>query len=282
MYFIELLITKRCNQECYYCTTQSSGSVQVDIDYLKWVLDQFPNETGVELTGGEVGLVQNIDKVYRTIHDHPSIKHIMVMSNGLLRHCGVDWINDVEYWEHLIYEIKDKKIIKFYPDLDLEQKHRYVIVTTELTTKSLIENWEYFEDMGMFRDNFFYKLMNHKSILSINKYFDYLIELYLKIDNVYFQRMLLHYYLNTKKSTYLKERKLRCQKYSPNPFVDLQTKQLGHCAINIQQSNKVDFSKENLKKLMNGELSENSYCEKCYSFDNGKNRSATNNRSYIQ
>ena len=271
------MATKKCNKKCYYCTTHSDDGIEVDLDFVKYVLDSCPNDLGVELTGGEIGLIQNVDAFYRTVREHSHVKHIKVLSNGLLRHCGVDWLKDVEYWEHLIYDIKDKEIIKFYP-LDLEQKHTYVIVTTELTTISLIENWVYFENMGMFRDNFFYKIMNHKSNTDIGNYFNELFRLYVKLKNRYFLKMMIHYL----DKSVMKNEKLLCQKYSPNTYVDLQTKQLCHCAMNVNLSNKVEFSKENLNRLMNGEFSENSYCAKCYSFDNGKNRSEINNRSYIQ
>jgi len=283
MYFIELILTRKCNQSCFYCTTHSKGSKEVDIDFLKYALDQLPDETGVELTGGEIGLINNIDEVYQTVRKHKKIKHIMVLSNGLMRLRGTDWLNEVEYWEHLIYEIDGRRIVKFYDELDLDQDHRYVIVTTKNTIQSLMENWDYFDDMGMFRENFFYKLMNHKSQYKIDEYFDDLCEFYLKIGDVYFQRMLIHYYAKKmfQKSMYDDSKKL-CQKYSPNPFIDFETKKLGHCAINVNQSIKVDFNKDNLIDLVYGKLSENDYCKKCYTFDNGKNRSMLNNRSYKQ
>jgi hypothetical protein len=204
------------------------------------------------------------------------------MSNGLLRQRGIDWIKDVEYWEHLIYEIKGREIIKFYSDLDLEQNHRYVIVTTESTTNSLLANWDYFKKIGILKSNFFYKLMNHKSRTSIDSYFNSLFRLYLRLGDAYFQKMLIHYSAMKNVSYIDKSTKLLCQKYSPNPFIDFQTKQLGHCAINVESSTKVEFSKDNLFKLMMGEFSNNSYCEKCYSFDNGKGRTILNNRSYKQ
>ena len=101
MYFIELLINRDCNQRCYYCTTKkSTDNKESDIDYLRYVLSCLPDETGVEITGGEIGLVDNIDDVFKVVHDHPKIKHIIALSNGCLRVKGVDWLDKVEYWEH--------------------------------------------------------------------------------------------------------------------------------------------------------------------------------------
>lgn len=282
MYFIQLMATKKCNQQCFYCTTRSNDKEEVDIDYVKYVLDSCPDDLAVEMTGGEIGLLTNLDDFYKTIKDHKHVKHIIALSNGLIRNIGVDWLNDVEYWEHLIYEIKGREIIKFY-NLDLQQKHRYVIVTTESTTSSLLTNWNYFESIGLFKENFFYKLLNHKSSMSIAKYFDNLCKLYLKLGDVYFQRMLIYYYaLDMFNKTMYNGTKALCQKYPPNIYVDLQEKQLGHCAMNVNLTTKIGFNKENLQRMMKGEFSDDPCCKGCYSFDNGYGRSETNNRSYIQ
>lgn len=282
MYTIQLMATKRCNQKCYYCTTYNkTDDIEVDIDYLKWVLNQCPNNICVELTGGEIGLLKNLDDFYRTVKTHENVNHIIALSNGLVRKIGVDWLDEVEYWEHLIYQIKGKEIIKFY-NLDLDQKHTYIIVTSETTVRSLFNNWEYFESMGLFKSNFFYKMLNHKSSTGIKSYFDSLCNFYLKLnDHNHCKRMLIYYYVVNKfKSDFKEKRKRLCQKYPPNIYVDLQKKQLGHCAININSSIIVDFNKENLDKMMRGEINENSYCKNCYSFDDGVNRSPLKNRSY--
>ncbi len=276
MYWIELIATRQCNRSCYYCTTHALDSVDVDIDYLKWVLDQCPTNLGVEFTGGEIGLLTNLDETYRCIKNHPHVQHIIVLSNGLVRQLGVDWLNEVEYWEHLIDEIKGKEIIKFYP-LDLEYGCRYMTIATKTTTKSLLTNWEYFESMGLFRPNFTYKIMNHKSNTTIESYSNDLIKLYMKLGDRYLQNMIMQYRLKS----YLKDEKELCERFSPNPFVDLQRKQLGHCAINVRKSDKWEFSKENLEKLKTGQFYRGcDYCKTCYSFDCGKHRDTLNNRSY--
>jgi len=284
MHYTQLMLTRKCNQRCFYCTTNKRiGLEEVDIDFLKHVLDNLHTESGVELTGGEIGLIKNIDEVYKIVKDHKHIKHIKVLSNGLIRKIGVDWIKDVEYWEHLIYEIKGKEIIKFYQDLDLEQDHTYIIVTTETTTYSLLNNWKYFEEMGLFRPNFDYKIMNHKLAIPqsfndakfITHYWNELFKLYSKLNNRYFLMMLIDF-LNDESPV---EKEL-CQKYSPNVYIDFQNKVIGHCAMNVLLSNKVEYSKENFQKMINGDFSENYYCKKCYSWDCGKNRSKYNNRSY--
>lgn len=284
MYNIQLISTRKCNQDCYYCTTNlKEDEVEIDLDFVKYVLDCCPSETSVELTGGEIGLIDNLDDFYKIVKDNKHIKHIIVLSNGLIRKIGVDWLNEVEYWEHLIKEINGREIEKFY-DLDLNQSHRYVIVTTKKTTSSLIANWSHFERIGLFKENFFYKLMNHKSTITINSYIDNLATLYSRLNDVYFQRMLIYFFsINKFNHNIYEEKKKLCQKYPPNIYVNLQTRELGHCAINVNESKKIEFNKKNLEYMMNGVYNNNiKYCKKCYSFDNGKNRSMLNNRSYMQ
>ena len=41
MYTIQLMATKKCNQQCFYCTTRSDDKEEVDIDYVKYVLNKF-------------------------------------------------------------------------------------------------------------------------------------------------------------------------------------------------------------------------------------------------
>jgi hypothetical protein len=276
--------TKKCNKDCYYCTTNNNtDNIEVDIDFLNYVLDTCPDDLAVELTGGEIGLISNIDDFYYNVRKHPHVNYIKALSNGLLRK-KVDWIDELdEYWEHLIYEIKGKEIIRFYTDLGLQEDHTYVIVTTESTTRSLLANWKYFRELGMFRDNFFYKLMNHKTIINfenntIQSYWNDLFELYKRLDNEYFLKMLIHY---LEPQRHMVNEKILCQRFPPNIYVDLQTRELGHCAMNVKMSLKDEFNKENLEKVMDG-VNENNYCARCYSFDNGKNRSKFRNRSYEQ
>lgn len=278
MYYIELLLTKECNQKCYYCNTHNKdGKKEIDLDFLKYVLNCLPSETGVEIKGGEIGLIENIDEVYKLIKDSYNIKHIIVLSNGLIRKIGIDWLKDIEYWEHLIYDIEGKEIIKFYDDLSLNEDHKYVIVTTKTTTKSLLDNWKYFEDIGLLRENFFYKLMNNNGKKGIESYYNNLVKLYGKISNKYFSSMLTHY----KIPKYLKSQKLKCMALSPNPFVDFETRELGHCSIHVTNSKRISFSKVTFDLFRNGFFKiDEPYCELCYSFDCGRNRTIHNNRSY--
>jgi hypothetical protein len=271
MYYLQLVTTKSCNQQCYYCNVfEPQKEVIIDLDFLKYVLDSAPAKIGVELTGGEIGLVKNLDELFITVYNHTNIdkQNIMLLSNGLVRKRGLDWLNKTIYWEHLISDINDTKIEQFY-DLDLEQKHSYVIVTTEKTTKSLLTNWKHFEKNGLFRKNFFYKIMNGKTH-DISKFSGELFMLFDKLNCLFSKRMIKGFVMDNNS-----KQKDLCSKNSPNPFVDFDTKQLGHCAAFIPDCKKIPFNKVGLLLTMKGNIFQqeiNNCCKKCYVFDNGYNK----------
>lgn len=267
MHYLQLITSKSCNQNCYYCNVfEPEREVEIDVDFLEYALDCFPVEMGVELTGGEIGLIKNLDQFFTTVYDHPKVGHITALSNGLIRVLDVDWLDKVEYWEHLIFDIDEKHIEKFY-DLDLQQKHKYVIVMTERTTKSLLNNWKHFDDMGLFKKNFFYKIMNAKTH-SIEDYSGELMHFYHKLNDLYCKKMVEDFVMENGF-----DQKHLCSKNSPNPFVDFDTRELGHCAAFIPLSMRVPFNKVNL--IMNMRCSkfnpeENYYCfSKCGAYDIG-------------
>ena len=274
MYLIELFTTKMCNQSCYYCNVFRKDNLIVDIDYLKYVLDLLPRGCNIEMTGGEIGLLENLDEVFRTIYKHKNISKIYALSNGLIRKKGVDWLDKVEYWEHLIYDIDGKEIKLFY-DLSLDLNHTYVIVMTEKTTRSILNNWKYFKNEGLFSNRFWFKMMNNKTH-DISTYNKLLWGFYYIRKDKYHLEMIKSF----RDKFYMMDKKIICSKNPPNPFIDLQTKELGHCSIFFDDTRKVELTSENLDLLLNCKLfSYTSYCETCYNFDPGVDKPQLINES---
>ena len=55
LYYLEFILTTKCNQQCDYCNVYNMNSsktkLEVDIDFLKYILRYIPNNTKIELSG---------------------------------------------------------------------------------------------------------------------------------------------------------------------------------------------------------------------------------------
>jgi organic radical activating enzyme len=262
VYFLQLTLTKNCNQNCYYCDVfQIKDEIEVDLDFLKYVLSCYPKNLMVELTGGETGLVKNLDDVYRICLDNTVA--IQVMSNGLVRKRGFDWLENVYYNEHLIKEIVDKDIIKFY-DLDFEFKNKwkYVIVTTEITTKSLLKNQDHWNTI-LKSPFFWFKLMNPKTH-DISRYSKELKDLFSIVNDSNSIDMIEY----TEGIRNFDSKKILCQKYPPQPAIDFETKEIVHCATTLMKCERKPFTKQNVDLNLKSKLFTNfDSCVECYTFD---------------
>jgi len=119
----------------------------------------------VRINGGEPGILENIEEGIDTLLSHPKVKNVAIYSNGTVRYKGFKFIdyNNVFYQEHLILDIDDKHINKFF-EMDFDPAYKYVIILTNKTTNSLLKNYAYFKDMGLFNNNFYFKILVNKTI----------------------------------------------------------------------------------------------------------------------
>lgn len=267
-YYLELFLTRNCNQTCYYCSIYTGASqVEVDVDQVKYVLDNGPSNMVVELTGGEIGLITNIDDVFKMVYDHPHIDHIIALSNGLIRKRGVDWLDKVDYIEHLIKDIRGTEVVKFY-DMDFDYNAVNIIVATEITTKSILYNWDHFKNTEFVTDKFFIKLMNDKTH-DISRYATQALKLYELLGNERQSKMVKCF---VDKELFIEQKRL-CSRNPPHTYIDFDECKIGHCAIKFGDCPEVPFSLMNYKLLPSGLLFQNcSYCDNCYTFDDGKSK----------
>jgi len=268
-YYIQLFLTRNCNQTCYYCSIyRNANEIECDISKLNWVLSNSPKNVNIELTGGEVGLITNIDDVFKTAYDHPNVGKIIVLSNGLIRKQGVDWLDKVEYHEHLIKDIQGREIIKFY-DLDFYHSNN-IIVGTEMTVKSILFNWDYYKTTEFVTDKFKIKLMNDKTH-NIKHYIVQATELYTLLKNKRELKMIEAF----KDNSLYKDIKSICSLNPPHPYIDFEDNMIGHCAIRFNICEKVKLTESNYKKLPFGKLfGEYNYCQSCYAFDPGHEKAS--------
>ncbi|HOB26455.1 MAG TPA: radical SAM protein, partial [Bacilli bacterium] len=67
VYNIGILLTRQCNQHCYYCDVYkpyNNEQIEVDLDYLQYVISLYGNiPLHIEISGGEPGLVNNFEEI---------------------------------------------------------------------------------------------------------------------------------------------------------------------------------------------------------------------------
>lgn len=267
MKFLELLPTKACNQNCYYCNVynktkyKNNDNIEIDIDYLKYILDCHKFDLYLELSGGEPGLIVNLDDAYKTLYECNRVKKIRIMSNGLIRRHGYDWLDKIEYYEHSIFDIDGTNIIQFYPDMQIDTKYLNVIITTPIMVESCLNNFKYFKsNTDIFnRHKFWLKILNPKTITALD-YADKIIELYTKLDRIDEISSLIDN--NDKK------RKL-CSKFPYLPAVDMEEQQYLHCGAYGMVCKRTNLTVTNVNKNKIGKLfSFESYCKNCYIYNN--------------
>jgi len=262
VYFIQLTLTKACNQQCYYCDVyEKERETEVDTSFLIYVLNSLPEDTVIELSGGEPGLVKNLDVVFQVCYNHPHVKGIQLMSNGLVRKLGYEWIDKVKYNEHIIFDIDGQDIIKFY-DLPIIEKPNmnYVIVTTEKTTKSLVKYWD---QLGLDREIFWIKLMNPKTH-DFSGYTGDLLKLFQLTGDDNSIEMIKFF----KGETSLEFKRSLCFRQSPQPAIDMESKEIVHCATTLMKCERKKFTPENINLNFKCKLFNNiQHCRGCYTFD---------------
>lgn len=289
VYFLELILTKQCNKTCYYCNVHSMAAnnfnPEIDLDFLEYILRYIPNNTMIEFCGGEPGLLTNLEDAFNMVYSHPKIRAVQIMSNGLVRLKGYNFLekDNVYYCEHLIEEIKDKQVLTFYSDLDFLERPRwrYVVVTTERTIESLNENYEFYKRLGFFENMFWYKIMNPK-IYGINSFIPLLESFFKKLKNenhidADFTLDRINVANGLGKNISIK--RSMCGWNSPQPTIDFEMKELIHCGAYLEYSDRCVYLPNSFKSHLCCRLFvPGRYCDKCYIYADDQIKSIINCR----
>lgn len=262
--FISLILSRSCNQKCWYCDVYTDmRKFETDLDYIKWIFSYFHFcDLHLEISGGEPALCLNFLDVLDLFEKIPWIKKVDIMSNGMIRKnydiCELKKsfkkINN--YDEHLIYDIKDEKIIKNC-DLDFDFiNSRQICILTENVLDYFIEN-----DLN--RDFFYFKPMNYKSVnIFSKKYYDKLSFFISKIQNNIF-----FFDFEKKYQKFFQQQQNNCLKKKTNCFILLEEKKIGECCLSVSRSNLFDITPEFLKNFNQFEFTENKkLCNSCVSW----------------
>lgn len=295
LYFLEFILTTKCNQQCEYCNVfdlnKDDTKLEIDIDFLKHILKHIPDNTKIEFCGGEPGILTNLNEAFNITYSNPKVKQIAVMSNGAVRLKDYDWLTykNVSYFEHLIYDLNGTNIEKFY-DLDFIENPnwKYVIVTTQNAIKSLLTNFDYYKNEGFFDDKFWYKIMNPK-ISGVESFIDDVELFYKKLKKISSQPYIDFTLERLNEIKNPSERGLALKKLcclnSPLPTINFETKELVHCGAFLEHSKRYKFSEDNFNQHLKCNLFKDfyQYCKDCYIYTNGKPKSiisCKNNKPY--
>lgn len=273
-FFIHTILTPKCNKNCHYCDRKivvgDTDTITIDIDNLLSKFSYFKDDNlYVELSGGEPGLVSNLEEVIAALQEQKYVDKIYLLSNGLIRKTMPEVIPMVDYYyEHLILDINDKKIDKFYDDLDFDYKdNRYcIVVTTTNTLKSIMNNFDYYNDIGLFGDNIIYKMLINKtetSIVNSELFGDFYKLITGNSTNINRSLGLVDRFFFSEKELNIK--RSYCGIMAYNLFLDIEKDVLGHCSLYYSRSKCVSINEENINKLKSHKLfKKEKYCDVCY------------------
>lgn len=279
-YKLGILLFRKCNQTCKYCNNyKTSGCTYIDIDRILYILDTYI-KLGViniylEFSGGEPALSENLDELLSTVYGIPEIAKIDILSNGLFRKKYsylLDKYSKLKCIEHVCKNIVGKDINYFYTDItpfnNTYNNVKHLIVLDETTINSLINNFYYFLDTGLFDSNIDFKIISPKintianKLLSKYDSFSKLLvnnkknKCFKDINNIHKFFTNNNYYYNF------------CCKNSIMQYIDLENDTIGQCSMNVEQSQSYEINEKNIKLAIHGKLfTVNDMCYNCIRFD---------------
>ncbi len=269
LFYFEFILSKNCNQGCSYCDLLTKGITEqsvADLNYIEWVIDVIPAEhLFIGLSGGEPGLISNLPDIVNMIKSKNKVDRVQIMSNGLVRVNYPELIPELDmYNEHLVTRIVDTELIKFYSlDFEYHKNIKNVIVLDDITTASILNNFDYFKQYGLFDDEkFWLKSFVPRSGVFDTDHKNNIFALYDKLNTEYSN------YAKQQLTTINETARTACKHVSFLPAVDVDDQTIIHCTYH-DFTDRVMFNctPENLSKLVNKTLFADiqaNYCKHCY------------------
>lgn len=278
---INILLTRACNQNCYYCNNayKHINLIHIDLNDIYTCIDALKNlksELTIELSGGEPGLIENLIEIIDLLKQQSFISEVSILSNGLVRkRFDITKLFEYKhgyYREHSQLDIVDKISLLFDPKMNYDHSLpiEHVVILTPITLKSLLTNFEYW--YSIFKDkNVEFKLLTPKTFDPTNS---------LIMESLRFYNLLKD--LPMKKRTYWsvitglkcinqfmnkdKEHQESCSIQSKFRFIDVESMQFGRCSMDVVQSDYIPLADINVFKQ-----SINPMCYNCYKYNLGGN-----------
>lgn len=271
MFFLELLLTEKCNKNCYYCSFEKdyNNKVEADLDLLKYILKIYKDiPLFLELSGGEPGLISNLSDFVLEVISAKNCVKFQVMSNGLLRTRSIfeSLFTDIYinsklhlYNEHLIhdYTVNGPILHYDYKFLTGYNKYKNILILTPNTTKYCpIEFINNIKEFTIFKD------LIPNTIGFPQKYNQYLSKFCVNNDS--YHKHVANRYISNNFSRYNMYRKFCCM-YPHNPSISFQRKKICHCTLFYHKAKKFEINKNNLLRLIQASLVNETvqYCVNC-------------------
>lgn len=288
MFNLEFLLTRKCNQKCYYCNNamyqKENQLVEIDLDYINWVLQTYNklhvNNIRIEISGGEPGIVKNFLDLIQLFDTKNYVSKIFLLSNGLIRKRFGNDIKEIignkfdGYQEHTALEINDKNILYFYPELNFYNSNNdtiHVLVLNEKTLNSLLNNFEYFNEKNLYNCNIDFKLLTPKVLYPEDQLLSKSKEFYDKLKSIKNTSKIVKLFVNANYKYIGKKLNTKytniCSKISNLQYIDVENKLIGQCSMQVDQCNKIEVSEDNIKKVLKGlAFEKNNFCKNCYKY----------------
>jgi len=262
---ISILLTHNCNELCSYCNSFSihknyHKSIEVDLHKLhqiKKILKDL-NIRNIELTGGEIGLISNINDCIDIFKDF----NINIPTNGL--YFEHNYIREnIDYYFHFIKEIKDTQYYNHTATkIILNNSNVYNVIVGG------IDMLKFILDNNFFLGSSYFELMLSKTYILEYKWIpNNGLEHYNSLFNLVHRKFPKLKSSNTKTPN---NNNLKCSIQSKNIKLDLDTMRISQC-VHIDDVWE-DFTYQKLKKHLNAELFKfNPKCLDCTTFQNINN-----------
>lgn len=179
--------------------------------------------------------------------------------------------------EHPCLNINNKTINYFYDDITFFNNNydniNQLLVLDEITIDSLINYFDYYKELGLFdTNNIYFKIITPKtSVISeqlrdkYNIFYDKLKSVYNSTDSFIFTD---YVFINRKISNNIKN---VCSKISSMQFIDLDSKKIGLCSMDIDKSEYFDINDSTISKTIKGLLfnlnDSTNCCSNCIKYD---------------
>ena len=228
----------------------------------------------VEFSGGEPGLVVNLEEVLALCLSKKSISKTTLLSNGLAHDVGITLtrktlLSEFEYIEHWIEPLKEP--LNTLEDFKNNPRAMLLLVLDSSTIDVILSNPTF--DACWKEVYLMPKVLTPKRgpitpILA--KQTDLALRAFLRSQNISVWTKTEVLNQLRKLQSYHRpdnRRRITCATSSSLMYIDLENQTIGQCCVNVERSQKVDLSPSSLLSALRGEVfTPTPLCDECFKY----------------